>query len=85
MPGVCLSYEADSCIAPFKRFAHDTPELVGGTGVWLATEASRFLTGRFISANWSVDDLIAKKEKITAGQDLTMMYHGTFGLDQFKN
>ena len=68
----------------FMKFALDTPELVGGIGVWLATDAARFLTGRFVSANWSVDDLMAMKEKISEGQDLKFMYHGRFGLDQFK-
>ena len=68
----------------FKRFALDTPALVGGTGVWLATDAARFLTGRFVSANWSVEDLVRRKEEISAGNDLKVVYQGTFGLDQFK-
>ena len=68
----------------FKRFALDTPNLVGGTGVWLATDAARFLTGRFVSANWSVDDLLKRKDEISAGNDLKVIYQGNFGLDQFK-
>lgn len=68
----------------FKRFALDTPELVGGTGVWLATDAADFLTGRFVSANWSVEDLVKKKDAILASNDLKVVYQGRFGLDQFK-
>ncbi|KAK5049394.1 hypothetical protein LTR84_004323 [Exophiala bonariae] len=68
----------------FKRFALDTPELVGGTGVWLASDAANFLTGRFVSANWSVDDLVKKKDAILASNDLKLIYQGRFGLDQFK-
>lgn len=75
-----LTCDAES----FKRFALDTPELVGGTAVWLATDAARFLTGRFISVNWSVDDLVKRKDEILAGNDLKLAYQGTFGLDQFK-
>ena len=83
----CLRFCVNTAdnIGPYKRFAHDTPELIGGTGVWLATEAARFLSGRFISANWSVDDLMARKEEIAGGKELTMQYQGKFGLDQFKN
>lgn len=69
----------------FKRFALDTPELVGGSVVWLATNNARFLSGRFVSANWSVDDLQQRKDHILASTDLKMIYAGTFGLDQFKN
>jgi hypothetical protein len=68
----------------FKRVVHDKPELVDGIGVWLATDAARFLTGRLVSANWSVDDLVAMKEKVTGGNELNFVYQGTFGLDQFK-
>lgn len=67
----------------FRRFALDTPELVGGTGVWLSTDAARFLSGRFVSANWSVEDLVRKGKDIQAGSDLTVVYQGKFGLDQF--
>jgi hypothetical protein len=58
--------------------------LVGGTGVWLATDAAKFLTGRFISANWDIEDLMRRKEEVLSGNDLKMVYQGTFGLDQFK-
>ncbi len=57
---------------------------MGGTGVWLATDAARFLTGRFVSANWSVDDLVKRKDEILAGNDLKVIYQGNFGLEQFK-
>ncbi|EXJ67378.1 uncharacterized protein A1O5_09391 [Cladophialophora psammophila CBS 110553] len=67
-----------------KPFALDSPELVGSTGVWLATDAAAWLSGRFISANWSVDELIARKEAILAGDDLTIRYQGKFGYEQFE-
>jgi len=79
-PGVV---KTDMVVDTFKRFALDTPELVGGTGVWLATDAAKFLSGRFISANWSVDDLQKRKDEILGGNDLKMIYQGKFGLEQF--
>jgi hypothetical protein len=69
----------------FERVAHDTPGLIAGIGVWLATEAASFFTGRFVSANWSVDDLVGMKEKVTGGNELKFVYQGsTLGLNQFK-
>lgn len=79
-PGVVMT---NMVVESFKRFALDTPELVGGTGVWLSTDAAHFLSGRFISANWCVDDLVAKKDQIQEGNDLKIVYEGKFGLDQF--
>ncbi|KAF2621488.1 hypothetical protein BU25DRAFT_463710 [Macroventuria anomochaeta] len=70
----------------FKRFALDTPELVGGVGVWLAGwegEDIGFLSGRFISANWDVDDLVAKKEDIVQGELLKMHINANLGTAQF--
>ena len=48
---------------PFQCFALDTPELVGGLGVCLSTEKAAFLNGKYVSSNWSVGDLAARKEE----------------------
>lgn len=53
---------------------------MGGFTVWLSTEAATFLNGRVVTANWLVDDLMAKKEHILAGADLKMALQGEFGL-----
>ena len=66
----------------FKRFAFDAPVLVGGTIGWLATDSARFLSGIFVSANWCMDELAARKDELLAGNDLKMVYEGKFGLDQ---
>jgi hypothetical protein len=63
----------------FRKFALDTPELVGGASVWLTTESAAFLNGRVFMANWSVDELMENKAKILAGKDLTMALQGQFG------
>jgi short-subunit dehydrogenase len=67
----------------FRRFSHDTPELVGGVGVWLATEDAAFLTGRYIASNWSVGELLERKEDILQENKLTMALVGKFGMEQF--
>ncbi|KAI1265966.1 NAD(P)-binding protein [Xylariaceae sp. FL1019] len=66
-----------------KRFDRDTPELAGGTAVWLSHPHARFLSGRAISCNWSVDDLVARAAEIKASNDLTMDFVGSFGPAQF--
>ncbi|TVY38702.1 Short chain dehydrogenase, partial [Lachnellula subtilissima] len=63
----------------FQRFALDTPELVGGIGVWLSTEKAAFLNGKYVSSNWSVDDLAARKEEIVSGGKLSLILKGDLG------
>ncbi|KZL68748.1 short-chain dehydrogenase/reductase [Colletotrichum tofieldiae] len=66
-----------------KNFDIDTPELVGGTVVWLTGERARFLNGRAISTNWNVEDLVARKEEIQREDLLTIKMAGKFGHEQF--
>lgn len=81
-PGVLPT---DMTIDSFKRFALDTPELVGGVGVWLAGkhEDREFLKGRYVSANWSVEELVVRKEEIVGDNKLTIALVGKFGMEQF--
>ncbi len=79
-PGVLMT---DMTIDAFKRFALDTAELVGGVSVWLATDRVAFLTGKYISANWSVDELIQRKNGITCEGKLSIALVGKFGSEQF--
>jgi hypothetical protein len=39
-------------------------ELPGDFAVWLAGPEAEFLTGRYVWAQWDVDELIAMKEKV---------------------
>ena len=64
-------------LAPFMR---DTPELVGGTAVWLATDDKRFLSGRKLSVNWDVEEVERRKDEIVSGDLLTMVLKGDFGV-----
>ncbi|KAH7370582.1 putative oxidoreductase ucpA, partial [Rhexocercosporidium sp. MPI-PUGE-AT-0058] len=79
-PGIVMT---DMTLDYFMPYAKDTPELVGGVGVWLATEKAAFLNGRYIESNWSVDDLTARKEEIISGK-LSVRLEGDFGHEQFE-
>ncbi|KAF9892300.1 hypothetical protein FE257_002077 [Aspergillus nanangensis] len=64
-------------MAPFLK---DTAELGGGTAVWVASGDKKFLSGRFVSANWDVEELEKRKEEICRDDLLTICYRGKFGI-----
>lgn len=47
-------------------FSKDTHELAGGAAVWLASDDARFMNGRYLSASWDVNEVMARKEDIVA-------------------
>jgi hypothetical protein len=69
----------------FVRFSLDTFELAGGVAVWLATENAKFMNGRYMGVNWSVDDLIERETEIVSKGLLLPELQGTFGVAQFEN
>ena len=75
--------ETDMMAEAFMRFNHDPPELPGSVLVWLSTEKAHFLSGRIISVNWDVDDLVARKDEITRDGLLQLKFGGTLGKEQF--
>jgi len=79
-PGIVMT---EMTTDDFKPFAKDTPELVGGVGVWLSTEKAAFLNGKYIESNWSVNDLAARKEEIVSDGKLSLVLKGEFGKEQF--
>jgi NAD(P)-dependent dehydrogenase (short-subunit alcohol dehydrogenase family) len=58
----------------------DSPELVAHLAVWLAGPDSDFLKGRYLWANWDIEELVNAKDKITANPAL---FHLT--LDGWSN
>ena len=71
----------------FAPFAHDTPELVGGLATWLAAwkgEDRAFLSGRYLSSNWDVEEVLRRKEEIVEKGLLKINLTGQFGEQQFK-
>jgi hypothetical protein len=68
----------------FEPFALDTPALIGGVGVWLSTEQAPFLSGKYIESNWSVEDLVVKKDEIVSKGPLSIILKGEFGSEQLE-
>ena len=50
----------------------DTPELCGGFLVWITKGQRSWLSGRYLSATWDVDELEARQEEIVRGDKLKM-------------
>lgn len=50
----------------WEAYLVDPPELAAGLTLWLATqvEKTEFLRGRYVSANWDVDEILERKEDI---------------------
>lgn len=42
----------------------DKPELAADTIVWLTQEKKMWLNGRYVSANWDVEEIMARKDEI---------------------
>ncbi|KAJ5651864.1 hypothetical protein N7507_009290 [Penicillium longicatenatum] len=54
-------------LAPFML---DTPELVGGAAVWLSSGDKSFLSGRYVSSNWDVEEIELRKGEIVEEDQL---------------
>jgi NAD(P)-dependent dehydrogenase (short-subunit alcohol dehydrogenase family) len=79
-PGILMTDIVTDFLIPFAK---DTFELAGGVAVWLATEQASFLNGRYISSNWSVDELVERKDEIVSPGKLLVGIKGDFGEQQF--
>ncbi|GAA5955645.1 hypothetical protein JCM3765_001811 [Sporobolomyces pararoseus] len=63
--GVMTKLAKDSMPPDTHSFLTDTPELSAHFSLWLATsDETDFLRGKYVSANWDVDELLAKKDEI---------------------
>ena len=54
-------------------------ELAAGTAVYLALPQAHFLSGRYMSANWDVDELELRKDEIVKKDLLKIDLKGEFG------
>ena len=68
----------------FVKFSLDTYKLTGGVAVWLATDKAKFMNGRDMGSNWSVDELMNREEEIVSKDLLNVALQGTFGKEQFE-
>ncbi|GAA5881628.1 hypothetical protein JCM16303_005518 [Sporobolomyces ruberrimus] len=64
--GVMTKLARDSMPSDTHSMLTDTPELAAHFSLWLATQQDKteFLRGRYVSANWDVDELLAKKDEV---------------------
>lgn len=76
--------DTDMLMDQFRRFTRQTPELIGGLGVWLSHPEARFLSGRAIGSHWSVDDLVARKDEIVGKNLLQLDLTGDVDGAQFE-
>lgn len=59
-----------------ERVSKDTPALAAGCALWLTTKEAAFLNGRYVSANWSVEELKQRESEIVEGKKLLVMHTG---------
>jgi len=59
-------------------------ELAAGAALYLASPQAQFLSGRYMSANWDVDELEARKDEVIEKNLLKMDLRGEFGSGLFE-
>lgn len=62
-------------------FVMDSAELPGGVVLFLTTPEADFLRGRWVSANWKVDELVELQETIVKEHLLVSGILGKLGKD----
>ncbi|TVY81599.1 Short chain dehydrogenase citE [Lachnellula suecica] len=72
-PGIVATMPLPIGMAPEARtMAVDDLGLCGAFLVWLVKEKREWLSGRYMSANWDVEELESKKDAIVNGDQLKM-------------
>ena len=69
-PGAVKTEMSDKLPKEANVVFDDTPELSGDTLVWLTKERRPWLSGRYVSCNWDMTELEAKKDEIVRGDKL---------------
>lgn len=69
----------------YEEADFDSVSLPASFNVWLASAEARFLKGKFLWANWDVDELKAQSKEIEAGAQLSIGLVGwPFQSDNWK-
>jgi len=69
-PGAVVTELLEKYMPPGSvQVAIDSPDIAGGLAVWFASELNpgidrAWLGGRYISANWDVNELLERKDEI---------------------
>ncbi|KXJ87194.1 short-chain dehydrogenase/reductase [Microdochium bolleyi] len=69
-PGAIFTEAADAYGLTRESLPWDDDNLPGDYSVWASTPAASFLHGRFLWANWDVQELIQRKAEIEADEGL---------------
>ncbi|ETI29036.1 hypothetical protein G647_01489 [Cladophialophora carrionii CBS 160.54] len=75
-PGMLMTRLATDDFAPF---ALDKPTLPGGFAVWLLSPKAKFLNGRYVHANWDVEEMMQREKEIVDKNLLRVKLSGDFG------
>lgn len=59
----------------------DSPDLAGGTALFLTTPAAEFLRGRWVSSSWRMDQLVNMQAEILRGGLLKSGLNAKLGVD----
>ena len=57
-------------LADVGKVFTETPELSADTIVYLTTEKRAWLSGRYISSTWDMEEFTAKKDEVVKGDKL---------------
>ena len=72
-PGSVLTpMSARHCPKEYQHYLDDEPGLCGAVCVWISKQPKElgWLSGRFVSANWDVEEMVARKDEIVKGDKL---------------
>ena len=72
-PGSVLTrMSAQHCPKEFQHYLDDEPGLCGAVCVWVSKQLREicWLSGRFVSANWDVEELVRRKAEVIEGDKL---------------
>ncbi|KAH9230241.1 hypothetical protein K456DRAFT_1918798 [Colletotrichum gloeosporioides 23] len=75
-PGLIQTPMAEELEKAGLRFPYDDISLPSDFLVWAASQEAAFLNGKFVFANWDVEELKASVGKIEGGADLSLMLRG---------
>ncbi|KAJ5707560.1 hypothetical protein N7488_007361 [Penicillium malachiteum] len=56
----------------------DKPQLVGGLAVWVSSGDRKYLSGRWLTANWDVEEIEKRKDEIVQKNLLKYRIHADF-------
>lgn len=76
-PGI-VATDMNDGVEFLAPYCLDQPGLVGGTAVWLASGDKRFMSGRYICANWDVEEIERRKDEIMELNSLKYRVTGNF-------